>query len=126
MEIKTKAIIPVTAGEDLSEKEGFFVKLSGGEAVLCDATSDIPFGVVVDGAEEDGMATIAVCGGNAGTLHVSAGGNVSKGDYLQLEAEGDVIEDAGTGARVIVGVALEDGTDGALIEAIAITPTAKT
>ena len=126
MEIKTNAIIPVTAGEDLSNKEGFLVKLLDGKAILVTAATDIPFGVVIDGAESGSMASIAVCGGNVGTLHISAGGTIAQGAYMQLEAEGDVITDAGTGARVIVGVALEAATDGALIEAVMITPTAKT
>ena len=122
MEIKPKAIIPLTAGEDLSEKEGFFVKLSSGKAILVTAATDKPFGVILQGADEGEMVSVAVCGGNAGTIHVAAGGTISAGAYCQLEAAGDVISDSAAGARVLCAIALEDAVDGQLMEALAITP----
>ena len=122
MEIKTKAIVPLTAGEDLSGKEGFFVKLSSGEAILVTAATDKPFGVILEGADDGEMVSVAVCGGNVGTLHVAAGGIIAAGAYCQLEAEGDVITDSGAGARVVCAIALQAAVDGQLIEALAITP----
>lgn len=122
MEIKAKTIIALTAGEDLSGKEGYFIKLSAGKAILVTSATDKPFGVLVEGAEEDEMVSIAVCGGNAGSVHIALGGIVSKGDYLQLEAAGDCIVDAGSGARVITSIALEAGVKNQLIEGILLTP----
>ena len=122
MEIKPKAIVPITAGEDLTAAEGRFVKLSNGKAVSIAAATDSPFGVVIEGAAANEMAGVAVCGGNAGTLHIVAAGNITKGSYCQMTAAGKIIADSGTGARIICAIALEAGTEDQLIEAVLLTP----
>jgi len=122
MESRASAIIPLTPAVDHSEKEGYFVKLSSGEAAVVTSATDLPFGIILDGEDTDGKDSIAVCGGNAGPVEVKLNGTVSMGDYLQLESDGTVIENAGSGARVLVAIALSDGVAEELIPAILLTP----
>lgn len=119
---RKEAIIAMTPAVDHSEKIGYFVILTAGLPVVSASAADVPFGVLLDGEEADGVDSIGICGGNFGPAEVKLSAAVSKGDYLQLHSDGSVIEDAATGARVIVALALEDGVSGALIEAVILTP----
>jgi len=120
--VRKEAIIALTPAVDHSEKEGYFIILTAGAPVVSSSASDVPFGVIIDGEEADGVDSIGVCGGAFGSAHVKLSGAVSKGDSLQLHTDGSVITDAGSGARVIVAKALEDGVSGDLIEAVILTP----
>jgi hypothetical protein len=122
MESRASAILPLTPAVDHSDYEGYFVKLSAGEAAVVTSATDLPFGVILDGEDTDGQDSIAVCGGNAGPCEVKLNGTVSKGAYLQLESAGTVITDAGSGARVLVGIALDSGVAEELIPAVLIPP----
>jgi len=120
--VRALAIIALTPAVDHSEKEGYFVNLTAGIPVVCSAVTDVPFGILIDGEEADGVDSVGVCGGNLPTVHVKLSGSVSKGDTLQLHSDGSAVVDAGSGARVVVGQALEDGVSGVLIEAVILTP----
>lgn len=122
MELRQSAILPLTPAVDHSDYESYFVKLSAGKAAIVTSATDLPFGVILDGEDTDGQDSIAVCGGNAGPCEVKLNGIVSKGAYLQLESDGTVITDAETGARVLVGIALESGVAEEKIPAVLITP----
>ncbi len=119
---KETAILAMTPGADHSQKEGYFVKLSSGNPIVCTAATDVPFGIIIEGENTSGQDSIGVLGGNLPIVHVKTSGNVSKGNYLQLAADGSVVADVGSGARVIVGRAIEDGVSGELVQAIVFNP----
>jgi len=109
------AILPYTPAADQSEKEGFFV-MGGATAAVVSSATALPSGVIVDGDDTDGSSSVALMG-FGGTVHVKLSGTVSRGNKLQLAADGSVVADAGSGARVLVAEALESGVSGDLIEA---------
>ena len=51
-----------TAGEDLSAKQYYFVKLSGQTVVLCSALTDVPIGVLQNAPESGQAAEVMVIG----------------------------------------------------------------
>lgn len=120
--VRALAIIALTPAVDHSAKEGYFVILTAGLPVVSAAVTDVPFGILIDGEAANGVDSIGVCGGNLPTVRVKLSGPVSKGNTLQLHSDGSAIVDAGTGARVVVGQALEAGVSGDLIEAVILTP----
>lgn len=121
---RKEAIFKATPAADHSEKEGYFVEGTLASVSVCNAATDIPLGVIVQGEATTGQDSIAVCGGNVGTCHVKLTGTVAQGAFLQLTATGTVITDAGTGARVVVARAMEAGVTGDLIEAVLLNPVA--
>lgn len=120
--VRKEAIIAMTPAVDHSAKEGYFIILTAGLPVVSAAVTDVPFGVLLDGEVAGGVDSIGVCSGSFGTAHVKLSGPVFKGDSLQLHTDGSAVVDAGTGARVVVAKALEDGVSGDLIEAVILTP----
>jgi len=122
--VRNQALIPLTPAADHSEKAGYFCEIdSDGKAAVVSAATTLPLGVIVEGQTTDGLDTVA-CSNFGGTVLVKLEGAVSAGDRLELTADGDVIEDSGSGARVIVAQALEDGAATELIEAVLISPIA--
>ncbi|MDR2981997.1 MAG: hypothetical protein LBV12_07085 [Puniceicoccales bacterium] len=121
MQVKPNAILPMQSSQDLSEKEGYFIKKDG---TLVTAATDVPHGLILDG-EKSGFAAVAVPGGFAGTAHVKLGptpGTVDVGTYLVLNADGSANADTGAGARVRVAKATQAGTGDELIEAVIFDP----
>lgn len=121
MKIKDNAIVAITPASDHSEKEGYFVETSSGSAEVVNAATDLPTGVIVDGEVAAGKDSVALMN-FAGTVHVKLSGTVAALAKLQLAADGTVITDAGTGARVVVAQALEAGVSGDKIEAALYGP----
>jgi len=119
---RKEAIIALTPAADHSEKEGYFIQLTAGVPVVISSAATVPFGIIIDGEEADGVDSVGVCGGNLPTVRVKLSGTVAKGDSLQLAADGSAVVDAGSGARVVVGKALEAGVSGDLIETVILTP----
>lgn len=127
MIVNNSAIVPLTPTTDQSAKEGYFVKRVGKTAVLVSAATDIPFGVLVDSEETTGTSSVAIGGVFQGIVTVKLGavpGNVVATSLLQLNADATVKLDTGTGARVLVAMALESGTADELIQAVLIKPLA--
>lgn len=125
MIVNEKALLALTPSADQSALEGYFVKLVAGVAVLCSATTDIPFGVIVDGEETTGKSTIAVGAAYPGIVTVKLGaapGNVIAGSRLTLNADATVNLDDEAGARVIVAIAIQAGAANELIQAVLIRP----
>lgn len=106
--------LSLTPTADHSEKLGYFVKASSGNAALVSATTDTVLGVIVDGATTSNKDTVQLLGDPTEVLVRlgSTPGTIAKGSYLQLESDGTVILDAGSGARQIVARALETATTG--------------
>lgn len=121
-QIKVLAVESLEAAADHSTKRGYFVELSAGKASIVNATTDVPYGLILDGEEAGGQDAIAISGGNVGTVRVKVGGAVAKGALGQLQNDGSVITDAGTGARVLVCKFMEAGAADELVEAIIFLP----
>ncbi len=126
---RNNAVMAYTPAADQTGKEGYFVKLlTDGTATVVSSTTDVPIGVIVDGAALLGKSGIAVgAGGFRGTVRVkldASPGVVLAGTTLQITATGTVKADALTGTRVVVAQALEAGSASELIEAVLFKPIA--
>jgi hypothetical protein len=124
---RENAVITLAPSTDHTGKEGYLVDVDATEkASLIDATADLPFGVILEGATTSGKSAIAVAaGGFKGTVRLKLGttpGTVKAGVLLQTNNDGTVRADAGTGARVLTAQALESGAAGELIEAVLFKP----
>ena len=91
-----------------------------------DATTDLPFGAILEGAGTTSKSSIAVAaGGFRGTVRLkldATPGTVKTGTLLQTTATGTVKADAGSGSRVLIAQALEAGNANELIEAVLFKP----
>jgi len=112
-------IISATAGGTLTDKEGYFVKQSSGSIVIVSGATDRPAGVLVAGAASGSECELALPGEIA---LVKLAGTVSKHQEIQVESDGSVIANAGSGSRVIVGQMLEAGVLGDLKRALIYEP----
>lgn len=114
--LRTAAIIALTPAADYTTKEGYTVNVASGTATLSTSATTPVRGVILEGAATTGKATVGILGSFEGTAKGKLSGTVTAGDRLQQAADGTLVTDAGTGSRVIVGVAIEDGVSGDLIE----------
>lgn len=117
------AILPFTPATDMSDKKGYLVTLSGDTATLNASATVRARGVVLEGSTTSGLTMVGILGSLPGTVPMKLSGAVTKGDALQQAADGTVVTDAAAGARVIVGIALETGVSGDIIEVATQTPT---
>lgn len=102
--------ISLVAGEDLSAKQFYFVKLNtSGQAVLPSATTDRPIGILQNKPGSLGVAEIMV----SGVSKLVTGSNLAKADPLGTDAAGKgttyAYGVAGT-AAFIVGQVLVDNS----------------
>ena len=119
-------VVTRTAGADLTECEGCFVKLSSGKVVLTtgSSTADEVFGLLHTTDVKDATVNVILPGhpGIVGVkLHSSASGVVD-GTALTLAASGTAT--AAAEGDVVVAVALATGTAGELVEARLVEPVA--
>lgn len=120
--VRDLAIVPMTPTADHSTNKGYLVTNSSGSAALNTSATVPALGVILDGEPTSGQDSIALLGGNHGTVKLKAGGTIAKFAKVQQKTDGTVQTDAGTGARVIVGVAMESAVSGDLFEAMLIYP----
>jgi hypothetical protein len=125
LKARGEAILPFTPSADQTGKEGYLTDLAGDTATVSSSATTPAKGVILDGAAAGGKSSIGILGALSGTVRVRAGGAITKGAEIQQGSDGRVVTDAGTGARVIVGVALEDAVEGQIIEAALRTPVAR-
>lgn len=118
---RANGIVAVT-GVDLSTKTGYLVKESSGTVAVNDSASAVALGVVLSGEVAAKDSAIGVLGAIAGTVKLKTSGAITKFNRVQQAADGTVVADAGTGSRVIVGVALESAASGDLIEVATFDP----
>lgn len=122
------AIVPAFGATDLSAKKGYLVTLglsSGVKTATLSASATVPAtGVVVDGSATSAESSIGILGSSiGGTVFMKTSGAIVYGARVQQAADGTIVTDAGTGARVVVGVAVESTVaSGDLIEVAAFTP----
>jgi hypothetical protein len=122
---RDSTLIPVPAGEDHTGKEGYAVKIVNGATQVVDAITDIPFGVILDGATAGRSDSIAMFASAVGALPVkldATPGTVARGTPLAITATGTFKANPGSGARVLCAVAMEGGAANELIEAALQTP----
>jgi hypothetical protein len=97
------------SGTDLTEKDGYLVKLDAGLA-LAGAATDAVVGVVVKG----GATRSDIC--IFGRCAVRLGGTVTVLQAITATTGGVGLVSAGSGNRVEIGRALEGGVSGDLVE----------
>lgn len=125
--VRENAILPFTAGEDLSELEGYPVVLENDAIVTCkDGTGEKPLGVLLHGAKQGEQVSVALCVGLAGTVKLALAAAVSAGDRLMmveyLSAGECAAKRSDSGSRIDFAIALEDGVADELIEAALFNP----
>ena len=124
--VRPNAVLSLTAEADLSTKGGCFVGISDTAGAIA-YVSPNAFGVLLtEGVIGDKVSVAIGAGGLAGTVRVKLGGTVAAGALIAVNSSGLAITDAGTGARLIVGQAVEFGVSGELIEAVLFRPDART
>lgn len=128
MSLKSRAdgIISLAPATDMSAKQGYLVTHDGTTATLSASATVRANGVILDGGKDsNSKVTIGLLGAINGTVLMCAGGVISAGAWVQQDSDGQVLTDAGSGGRVIVGQALEAATAaGDLIEVAPCGPLA--
>lgn len=122
---RSEAIIPAKHSADFSGKEGYFVESASGTDSICNAATDIPLGVILEGSATANAATIATPNfGGVVKVKVTgtSPGTIVRGTYLTVKNDGTVQADAGSGGRVRVARALEAGAADELIDAYLMEP----
>lgn len=113
------ALKAVKAATNLEGKEFLFAKLtSTGECELC-STGEAGY-AITEGAEQGGYATLVF---GSERQKVLLGGTVAIGTILTVNSEGAAVKESGTG--IIVGVALEAGVAGDIVEVLVCVPVNK-
>lgn len=125
--VRANAILPfdVLGDADLTGMEGYFVKRDNatGRITLVTDDQDTPLGVILAGGAAPEKTSVAIGGaGLAGTVRVKLGADVGQGRPLRLRDDATVEVFTGAADTVLVGVALEAGVTGELIEAGLYTP----
>lgn len=86
VESNHKIIKTVLAGADLSAKQYYAVKLSSGEAVVCDGVTDLPFGILQNAPASGEMAEVLVLGESK----VNANGALAVDNLIGTAADGQL------------------------------------
>jgi len=105
------------------DKEGYLVNLAGETATISSSATVVAKGVILEGALTTAKSSIGILGALAGPVRLKASGVIAKGAAVQQAADGTILTDATTGARVLVGIALEAAVADQLIEVATFTPT---
>jgi hypothetical protein len=121
MQAMKNAILAMTPVADHRTKEGYFVSVASDVATVLSSATTLPFGVIVEGENTDGVDSIAMCG-EPGLFLVKASGPIAQGAAVQLHTDGSVVTDATAGARVLVGRAAEAAVSGDLFKCQLWTP----
>ena len=124
---RDSAVIPQTPAADYSAKRGYLVDLASGTATISSSATTPAKGVILDGNDTAAgyateKVTVGILGALAGTVPMRASGTITAGDLVCQAADGTIVTDAGSGARVAVGVALESGVTGENLSVAPITP----
>jgi hypothetical protein len=127
LKLRDSAFISLSPAADYSAKKGYLVGHDGATATVSASATTRAKGVIVEANKGDDYTvekvTVALLGSVEGTLPMCAGGAISAGDWVQQDTDGQVVTDAGSGNRVIVGQALESAVAGDIIEVAPCTPT---
>jgi hypothetical protein len=128
MKVREDGLVSLTPAADYTAKRGYLVTHASGVATLSASATVRAKGVIVEpnrtaAGYASEKVTVALLGATNGTVRMCAGGAITAGDWVQQDSDGQVLTDAGSGGRVIVGQALETGVSGDLIEVAPCSPT---
>lgn len=118
---RTNAIIHLQPAADYktTNRTGYLVTFTGDVATVIAGATTKPSGVILEPPITTGTTaetmTVALLGNVAGTVQMKVAVAVTKGGFVETSGAG-MIGPAGTGSTYIVGVALESGIAGDLIE----------
>ena len=115
------AIVQIT-GVTLTDKEGYLLKENSGTLAVNDSATAAARAVVLEGNPSDEDSSVGILGGMSGTVRLKSSGTITKYARVQQVNDGTVVTDAGTGSRVIVGVAMESAVSGDLFEVATHAP----
>lgn len=119
---RNSAVYAFTGATDLSAKRGYLVTLAASIATLS-ASATVPAkGVILDGEATTGKSSIGILGAGLDPVMMMTNGVITKGAFVAQHTDGTVKTDPGTGARVVVGIAMEDAAGGDLIEVAPLMP----
>lgn len=104
---------------ELKEKQYYLVKLTTADEIELAGAEEAAY-VLAEPAEEGQYGTIVM---GAERQKVLLGGTVAVGNELMSNSEGKAVKAAGSG--YIVGVALEAGVAGDIVEALTTVPVTK-
>jgi hypothetical protein len=125
--LRQSGIFSLAPAADYSGKKGYLVGHDGTTATVSASATTRAKGVIIEANKGNDYTkekvTVALLGSVEGTVPMCAGGAIAAGDWVQQDSDGQVLTDAGTGSRVIVGQALEAGVAGDIIEVAPCTPT---
>lgn len=124
---RASAIIALTPAADYKEAVGKLVDIAGDTATLSSSATTPAKGIILDGnTTTAGYATetvtVGILGALAGMVHMRAGGTIARGALVCQHTDATVITDAGSGARVAVGIANQAAVEGENFEVAPITP----
>jgi hypothetical protein len=119
---KSDSTLVLTPSVDHSAKSGYLATFSGETATLS-ASATVPATLIIlDGQATTGKDTCAVLGNFPAPVLMKSSGVITKGALVQQSTDGSVVTDATTGARVIVGVAMQSAVSGDLFMVAPIGP----
>lgn len=124
-------VVPVQPATDFTGKEGYGVALTTGAATATpaiavatlNASATVPIdAIILDGLPNDGrFSAVGIL--PTPPIRAKLSGAVANGDRIAQAADGTFVTDPGPGtARVVVGLALEDGVAGDLIIIVPYAP----
>jgi hypothetical protein len=118
-EIANSAVkITLVAGEDLSAKQFYFVKINtSGQAVACSGATDKPIGVLQNDPTSGKEAIVTVVGGTK----VVAGASIDEGVLIGTASTGKAdakVPGTDTTEYVVGQVILAAGADGEILTAV--------
>ena len=120
---RTNGVFPYNdASTDFSAKNGLLCGASAGVITVSSSATTKAMFVCLDGMPVNRDSAFGVLG-QIPPVRLMAGGTIAKGDIVCQNSDGTVITDAGSGARVTVGVALEAATIGQYIVVATWPPT---
>ena len=124
MKTREDGIISLTPAADYNDKRGYLVTHDGTTATLSASATVRAQGVILEGGKDSSSKiTVGLLGAINGTVLMCAGGAISAGAWVQQDTDGQVVTDAATGNRTIVGQALQAATAaGDLIEVAPCAP----
>lgn len=127
MKIREEATLSLTPAADYTAKEGYLVTVAAGVATVSSSATTKAVGVITEpnltaAGYASEKVTVHMLGGQCGTLHMRAGGTIAQGAFVQQSTDGTVVTDAGSGARVLVGIAMESAVSGDLFEVAPLAP----
>lgn len=118
------AIIAQTPSATHVDKEGYLVTMASGTATISSSATVPATGVILEGRTTAGKSSIGILGCLSGLVRLKCSGTIAEGARVQQHTDGSVVTDAGTGARVVVGVLVQPGgaVSGDLALVAPITP----